>query len=210
MVIWLLSTTGAWAVERVHGKTLTHACCTDCHDWLAVFQIGLPGPLGMILTGIAIGNINSGHLVRGLPSSWSKELRAIALAIIFLRSGLELDLRVGQACFCNILQDLLTRENTPRRISTDLPLHVDLYVAQSSSQMTVSLLPFIMQHVSDVCTIVLQPRCSHHCTSQAKPPQAPAKQLLDQAVGSGCRIRMLTGSRKPLSGRPHHSSHTMS
>ena len=48
----------------------------------------------MILVGIAIGNINNGHLVVGLPSSWSKELRAIALAIIFLRSGLELDLRV--------------------------------------------------------------------------------------------------------------------
>ena len=60
-----------------------------------VTQVGLPGPLGMILTGIAVGNINSGHLVKGLPASWSKELRAIALAIIFLRSGLELDLRVG-------------------------------------------------------------------------------------------------------------------
>ena len=58
-------------------------------------QVGLPGPLGMILTGIAVGNINNGHLVKGLPASWSKELRAIALAIIFLRSGLELDLRVS-------------------------------------------------------------------------------------------------------------------
>lgn len=48
----------------------------------------------MIVVGIAIGNINNGHLVKGLPASWSKELRAIALAIIFLRSGLELDLRV--------------------------------------------------------------------------------------------------------------------
>lgn len=62
---------------------------------LDLVQVGLPGPLGMILVGIAIGNINNGHLVVGLPSSWSKELRAIALAIIFLRSGLELDLRVN-------------------------------------------------------------------------------------------------------------------
>ena len=55
----------------------------------------------MILTGIAVGNINNGHLVKGLPASWSKELRAIALAIIFLRSGLELDLRVSkQALHC--------------------------------------------------------------------------------------------------------------
>ncbi|DBB09325.1 TPA: hypothetical protein ACH3X3_007904 [Trebouxia sp. C0006] len=72
MIIWLLASAGGWLVERV----------------------GLPGPLGMILTGIAVGNINSGHLVKGLPASWSKELRAIALAIIFLRSGLELDLRI--------------------------------------------------------------------------------------------------------------------
>ncbi len=55
----------------------------------------LPGPLGMILVGIAVGNISKGNLVKGLPASWSKELRAIALAIIFLRSGLELDLRVS-------------------------------------------------------------------------------------------------------------------
>ncbi|KAL0035158.1 hypothetical protein WJX79_003931 [Trebouxia sp. C0005] len=72
MIIWLLASAGGWLVERV----------------------GLPGPLGMILTGIAVGNIKHGHLVKGLPASWSKELRAIALAIIFLRSGLELDLRI--------------------------------------------------------------------------------------------------------------------
>ena len=53
----------------------------------------------MIMVGIAIGNINNGHLVKGLPDSWSKELRAIALAIIFLRSGLELDLRVKHISF---------------------------------------------------------------------------------------------------------------
>ncbi len=67
------------------------------HSTSPVTQVGLPGPLGMILTGIAVGNINSGHLVKGLPASWSKELRAIALAIIFLRSGLELDLRVSSS-----------------------------------------------------------------------------------------------------------------
>ena len=102
MVIWLLSTTGAWAVERVCSKALIQAYRNAFHDWLPVIQVGLPGPLGMILTGIAIGNINSGHLVRGLPSSWSKELRAIALAIIFLRSGLELDLQVGHPYLCKI------------------------------------------------------------------------------------------------------------
>ena len=49
----------------------------------------------MLLSGMAASNINNGHLVRGLPASWSKEIRAIALSIIFLRSGLELDLRVS-------------------------------------------------------------------------------------------------------------------
>ena len=64
----------------------------------------------MILVGIAIGNINNGRLVEGLPASWSKELRAIALAIIFLRSGLELDLRVNYispSSVCACLQPLL-------------------------------------------------------------------------------------------------------
>lgn len=51
----------------------------------------------MILTGMALSNINGGHIIRGLPSSWSKELRAIALSIIFLRSGLELELKVTAA-----------------------------------------------------------------------------------------------------------------
>ena len=84
------------------------ACSEACAAWL---QVQIPGPLGMILVGIAVGNINNGHLVKGLPSSWSKELRAIALALIFLRSGLELDLRVSRlqlghhqiVTCCNIL-----------------------------------------------------------------------------------------------------------
>lgn len=61
----------------------------------AALQFSFPGVLGMLLSGMAASNINNGHLVRGLPASWSKEIRAIALSIIFLRSGLELDLRVS-------------------------------------------------------------------------------------------------------------------
>lgn len=61
-------------------------------------QVQLPGPLGMILTGMALSNINEGHIIRGLPSTWSKELRAIALSVIFLRSGLELELKVNDLC----------------------------------------------------------------------------------------------------------------
>ena len=54
----------------------------------------MPAPLGMILTGMALTNINAGHIIRGLPATWSKEIRAIALSIIFLRSGLEIELKV--------------------------------------------------------------------------------------------------------------------
>ena len=57
-------------------------------------QVHIPGPLGMILAGMALKNIRSGFIITGLRASWSKQLRGAALAIIFLRSGLELDLGV--------------------------------------------------------------------------------------------------------------------
>lgn len=68
--------------------------CVIVMSATCLLQIQLPGPLGMILTGMALANINGGHIIRGLPNTWSKELRAIALSIIFLRSGLELELKV--------------------------------------------------------------------------------------------------------------------
>ena len=60
-------------------------------------QIHVPAPLGMIVAGIMLKNINHGSIIAGLKPSWSKEFRGMALAIIFLRSGLELDLGVSQA-----------------------------------------------------------------------------------------------------------------
>ena len=134
MIIWLLASAGGWLVERVRQhfdlmarRTESIATCRSQSTCMTTFtpfmpaviyakrhitspvtQVGLPGPLGMILTGIAVGNINNGHLVKGLPASWSKELRAIALAIIFLRSGLELDLRVGPSLAAqSVLSDSL-------------------------------------------------------------------------------------------------------
>lgn len=58
-------------------------------------QVHLPGPLGMIVAGIILRNVNNGNIIAGLKPSWSREFRDIALAIIFLRSGLELDLGVS-------------------------------------------------------------------------------------------------------------------
>ena len=91
-----------FTTKQAHPRQLT---CTGRNLTLVrLLQVQIPGPLGMILTGIAIGNINNGHLVRGLPASWSKELRAIALALIFLRSGLEIDMRVSSHAACTYAQ----------------------------------------------------------------------------------------------------------
>lgn len=48
----------------------------------------------MILSGMLLRNVGGGIVIRGLKASWSKQIRAAALAIIFLRSGLEIDLDV--------------------------------------------------------------------------------------------------------------------
>ncbi len=69
-------------------------------------QLGLPGPLGMILSGMLLRNVNHGFIIEGLNSSWSKQIRAAALAVIFLRSGLEIDLEV-RPCLILLLFALL-------------------------------------------------------------------------------------------------------
>jgi hypothetical protein len=57
-------------------------------------QLHFPGALGMILSGMLLRNVNNGLVIQGLRASWSQQIRAAALAIIFLRSGLEIDLDV--------------------------------------------------------------------------------------------------------------------
>lgn len=57
-------------------------------------QLHFPGALGMILSGMLLRNVGGGIVIRGLRPSWSKQIRSAALAIIFLRSGLEIDLDV--------------------------------------------------------------------------------------------------------------------
>ncbi len=56
-------------------------------------QLRMPGLLGMLVSGIVIKNAVPG-LINGLPREWSSGFRAAALCTIFLRSGLELDLKV--------------------------------------------------------------------------------------------------------------------
>lgn len=52
---------------------------------------GLHPLLGMLLAGVAAENIPVTWLTAPLPASWKSKIRQGALAIIFLRSGLELD-----------------------------------------------------------------------------------------------------------------------
>ena len=67
---------------------------THTHAWLVALQLHIPGALGMILSGVLLRNVGNGIVIAGLKASWSKQIRAAALAIIFLRSGLEIDLDV--------------------------------------------------------------------------------------------------------------------
>ena len=60
----------------------------------ALLQINMPAPVGMICVGLFLRNVAGAVLITGLKPSWSKEIRAAALAMIFLRSGLELNLSV--------------------------------------------------------------------------------------------------------------------
>ena len=52
---------------------------------------GLHPLLGMLLAGVAAENVPVSWLTAPLPASWKSKIRQGALAIIFLRSGLELD-----------------------------------------------------------------------------------------------------------------------
>ena len=58
-------------------------------------QLQVPSAMGMILSGMLLRNVGGGLAIAGLEASWSKQIRAAALAIIFLRSGLEIDLDVS-------------------------------------------------------------------------------------------------------------------
>ena len=51
----------------------------------------LPSLLGMLLAGLLLTNIQAINVVQHIHQSWSVSLRNIALVVILLRSGLELD-----------------------------------------------------------------------------------------------------------------------
>ncbi len=55
-------------------------------------SLRMPPLLGMLLAGMAVGNM-PGDPLQGLPDSWSLVLRLVALTVILLRAGLGLDLK---------------------------------------------------------------------------------------------------------------------
>ena len=48
----------------------------------------------MLCAGLFLANVHGGVLIAGLRPDWSCEIRNASLSVIFLRSGLELDLAV--------------------------------------------------------------------------------------------------------------------
>ena len=74
-------------------------------------QFQIPGAMGMILSGMLLRNVGGGLAIAGLKASLSKQIRGAALAIIFLRSGLEIDLDV-RALHCVRRTPLAFRRNT--------------------------------------------------------------------------------------------------
>lgn len=67
--------------------------CAHLGGWLVTF-IGLHSLLGQLVMGLILTNIPVNWLTSSLPRSWSSQIRQGALALIFLRSGMELDIKV--------------------------------------------------------------------------------------------------------------------
>ena len=106
-MVWVGGHVGAFLAELVSasgcGTVMSHPCLLCCAhhpkaptaaQHVTLLQINIPAPVGMICVGLFLRNVAGAVLITGLKPSWSKEIRAAALAMIFLRSGLELNLSV--------------------------------------------------------------------------------------------------------------------
>ena len=54
--------------------------------------VTLPSLLGMLVTGFLLRNVSKISIANSIDPQWSRTLRSIALVVILLRSGLELDI----------------------------------------------------------------------------------------------------------------------
>lgn len=57
-------------------------------------QLRIPRVVGMLGTGLLLANVPGG-VIAAFPAKWGVQMRAAALATIFLRCGLELEFKVG-------------------------------------------------------------------------------------------------------------------
>lgn len=85
---------GAWLPGSPYFATLVIWVCglagAEVAHWLR-----LPRVLGMLLSGPFLANVGGGAAVAGFPRKWGTQMRAAALATIFLRCGLELEFKVS-------------------------------------------------------------------------------------------------------------------
>ena len=145
----------------------------DAAGGLLFGAIHAPTMLGMLLSGLILRNAAPG-LVATLPSSWSKGLRTFALGMIFLRSGLELDIRifkrVGPAATRLLLAPGLTEAFVTGAISTKL-LGLPLFYGARASRSACDL-NAIAPPAGRACGLPAFPRlaaaqCNHSPPSRA-------------------------------------------
>lgn len=83
----------AWLPGSPYFATLVIWICglvgAEVAHWLR-----LPRVIGMLLSGPLLANVGGGAAVAGFPRGWGTQMRAAALATIFLRCGLELEFKV--------------------------------------------------------------------------------------------------------------------
>jgi hypothetical protein len=60
---------------------------------LLLLQLRIPRVVGMLGSGLLLANVPGG-VVAAFPAKWGVQMRAAALATIFLRCGLELEFKV--------------------------------------------------------------------------------------------------------------------
>jgi len=84
---------GAWLPGSPYFATLviwaSGLAMAEVAHWLR-----LPRVIGMLLSGPLLANVAGGAAVAGFPPKWGTQMRAGALATIFLRCGLELEFKV--------------------------------------------------------------------------------------------------------------------
>lgn len=87
-----------------------HAPCILRRPPCLLMQLRIPRVVGMLGAGILLANVPGG-VVSAFPAKWGTQMRAAALATIFLRCGLELEFKVGgHACAHGLIAAAATHD----------------------------------------------------------------------------------------------------